>query len=86
MSPKDIVEFVKSVFEKCDIQELNRYMEARKKVTKKDFTRLSYIMSDVIVYVNTVPAKRESEYLERVLEFTEAAQRGNFILHSYQLI
>lgn len=39
MSPKDIVEFVKSVFEKCDVQELNRYMEARKKVTKKDFTR-----------------------------------------------
>jgi hypothetical protein len=36
----------------------------------------SYIMSDVIVYVNTVPAKRESMYLDRVLEFVEKSQTG----------
>jgi hypothetical protein len=35
-----------------------------------------YIMSDVIVYVNTVPAKRESMYLDRVLEFVEKSQTG----------
>lgn len=45
-------------------------------MTKKSFTRLAYIISDVIVYVNTVPAKRESEYLERVLDFAAAAQKG----------
>lgn len=28
-------------------------MEARKKVSKNDFPRLAYIVSDVIVYVNT---------------------------------
>jgi len=33
-------------------------------------------MSDVIVYVNTVPAKRESMYLDRVLEFVEKSQAG----------
>ena len=33
-------------------------------------------MSDVIVYVNTVPAKRESMYLDRVLEFVEKSQTG----------
>ncbi|PRP84375.1 hypothetical protein PROFUN_08240 [Planoprotostelium fungivorum] len=76
LSSDDVVEFVETVFQRCDIKDLNQYMEARKKVTKNDFTRLSYIMSDVIIYVNTVPPKRESEYLERVLEFTSAAQRG----------
>eukprot|EP01117_Protostelium_nocturnum_P014739 TRINITY_DN563_c0_g5_i1.p1 TRINITY_DN563_c0_g5~~TRINITY_DN563_c0_g5_i1.p1 ORF type:complete len:1789 (+),score=742.10 TRINITY_DN563_c0_g5_i1:214-5580(+) len=76
LSANDVVEFVQSVFERCDIKDLNAYMEARKRVTKNDFTRLSYIVSDVIIYVNTVPPKRESEYLERVLEFTQAAQKG----------
>ena len=33
-------------------------------------------MSDVIVYVNTVPAKRESMYLDRVLEFVEKSRTG----------
>jgi hypothetical protein len=54
-------------------------MEERKKITKHDFPRLAYITSDIIVYVNTVPAKRESEYLERVLDFARAAQKGKFL-------
>lgn len=75
LSAGGIVDFVKSVFANCDQKELNMYMNARKETTKQSFTRLAYTMSDVIIYVNTVPAKRESEYLERVLEFAEAAQK-----------
>ena len=35
-----------------------------------------YVTTDVIIYVNTVSAHRESMYLERVLEFCENSQRG----------
>ncbi len=76
LSADDVSTFVKQVFQHYDEKELTAYMNKRKHVTKHLLPRLCYIMSDVIVYVNTVPAKRESMYLDRVLEFVEKSQTG----------
>jgi predicted acylesterase/phospholipase RssA len=76
LSSNDVVEFVRQLFEKCDKDDLNSYMETRKRVTKRYFPRLSYLTSDVVVYVNTVPPKRESEYLDRIREFASYSHKG----------
>jgi hypothetical protein len=76
LTQDDVNSFVKQVFAEYDSAELGKYMEKRKRVTKILLPRLCYILSDVVVYVNTVPAKRESEYLERVQEFVQRSQAG----------
>jgi predicted acylesterase/phospholipase RssA len=58
------------------MRELEEYKHSRKNVTRNDFPRLAYIVSDVVIYVNTVSPQRESEYFERVLEFAEKSHRG----------
>lgn len=72
----DIAEFVQSLLEQVSRDELNAYMERRKFVTRVLLPKLIYVVADVIVFVNTVPAHRESAYLERVLEFCEQSQKG----------
>lgn len=47
IGPGDVPKLVQIVAEKCTPTELNNYTEGRKKVAKRGFSKLAYIMSDV---------------------------------------
>ncbi len=76
LNSTDIADFVQSLLENVSRDEINAYMDRRKFVTRVLLPKLIYVVADVIVFVNSVPAHRESAYLERVLEFCEKSQQG----------
>lgn len=76
VSAADVAELAASVLEEVGREEIESYIERRKFVTRVLLPKLVYVVSDVIVYVNTVPSHRESAYLERVLQFCTASQAG----------
>jgi hypothetical protein len=76
LTAADVAEFAASLFDQVPRDEIDRYIERRKFVTRVLLPKLVYVVSDVIVFCNTVPAHRESAYLERVLQFCTASQAG----------